>query len=1077
MNVFRKENERRVLFTLTLTLLTAVLSFGFVSRAVEYLAVRQELNRISKSYRTIGWLTSADGNNIAAGAKIIEASPYVETADGRGYLWGTLTDLYNAGLAGKGELPFLDEYGVNNAEVLFWGTLKYVDEDWFERNSRSGTGQQEASRLVFTVSERISGYPDYAAEGEDVYIVFTDELARSEGWELPELTVGERYLVRAYYSYDRNGRWNGYEMWVRAAGGHALTALSLPGNSPILPEKEGNEALSILASDGRMQFDELNRHSMDVYVTKDMSAMPTTQDVSKRMFLTEGRWLDGIDSSTGAAVCAVHKDFADARGLQVGDTVELTFRSAQLQLYSYAVGEQDVTDWQSYDLETRQYTIVGIFDYMPLNEGIHNISFENLELYIPYGSVSEAYVNDAGMFDQNFSFVLKDPQDTDAFLNEVREPLSALGMRIQLIENDWEQFAVSANAMERTARIGVLVFSGVMCTGFVLIAFLYSRQNRKSLGIARALGVPKSKCVRMCLSPMLIMSVIGIGAGALFSWHYALGEAEQMLIGMQEHAEMGLSVRWLAILVFVPVFLLTAAAAVGILIMARRTVTELLQDASGRRKRADINGIRREKEVFAKRDKVKMGQPSVGEERLAANESAGGKQFVAVRPAVGELKIAGQVSLPAEAGKGKGTRSAFRFVWRHMGRRPLHTTLMVVVALAFLAAVTWMQVSITLDTAEVERLYASTEVSGELVRQDAAFAAQMGDAFVTHDMLEWLMESGYVYNLYTEAADVVRVERTVMNRITGEILSSQFIGSKVPMRSTDNIERFCEENHVEIDYADGYGAELFTANWEYHVPNMGIVALKNDTPVLIPDTWLEQYGLEYGQKLEVGITSGRTVWQLTLVIAGSIRHVELGDGIHRGAWDKVMIPPSVLGHVIEEKEWGYSSVQFTVNPAFNRELDKVKEEIAGRLQSPRMALQEAAVMLWTGEIRQVVEPFEKNLDLMKLLFPVTVAVSVIAGGGLIFLLLLQRTEEAALLRVLGNSRGRTRRMLFAEPVLLSMLGLFIGGCAMYYGFPEISMRQMLLFAGVYLGGCVLGAIWGTVHITRKMPLELLQVKE
>ena len=210
MNVFRKENERRVLFTLTLTLLTAVLSFGFVSRAVEYLAVRQELNRISKSYRTIGWLTSADGNNIAAGAKIIEASPYVETADGRGYLWGTLTDLYNAGLAGKGELPFLDEYGVNNAEVLFWGTLKYVDEDWFERNSRSGTGQQEASRLLFTVSERISGYPDYAAEGEDVYIVFTDELARSEGWELPELTVGERYLVRAYYSYDRNGRWNGY---------------------------------------------------------------------------------------------------------------------------------------------------------------------------------------------------------------------------------------------------------------------------------------------------------------------------------------------------------------------------------------------------------------------------------------------------------------------------------------------------------------------------------------------------------------------------------------------------------------------------------------------------------------------------------------------------------------------------------------------------------------------------------------------------------------------------------------------------------------------------------------------------
>lgn len=1077
MNVFRKENGRRILFTLTLTLLAAVLSFGFVSRAVEYLAVRQELERLSDNYRTIGWLTSADGNNIAAGAKIIEASPYVETADGRGYLWGTLTDLYNAGLAGKGEMPFFNEYGINNAEVLFWGTLKNVNEDWYERRSWSDSTQLDATRLVFTVSERISGYPDYAMEGEDVYVVFTDELSQSEGWELPELTVGERYLVRAYYSWDRNGLWNGYEIWIRAAGGHALTALALPGNSPILPEKEGDEALSILASDERMQFDELNRHSMHVYVTKDMSAMPMTQDVSKRMFLTEGRWLDRIDSSSGAAVCTVHKDFADARGLQVGDTVELTFRLAQEQLYSYAVGEQDVSEWQNYDSETRQYTIVGIFDYMPLNEGMHNFSPENLELYIPYGSVSEAYVNDVGMFDQYFSFVLKDPQDTDAFLNEVREPLSALGMRIQLIENDWEQFAVSANAMERTARIGVLVFLGVMCTGFVLIAFLYSRQNRKSLGIARALGVPKRKCVRMCLSPMLIMSVIGIGAGALFSWHYALGEAEQMLTGMQEHAEMGLSVRWLAILVFVPVFLLTAVAAVGILIMARRTVTELLQDAAGRRKRANHNGIRREKEVSAERNRVKMGQPSVGEERLEANESAGGKQSAATEPAERALKIAGQLSLPGEAGKGKGTRSACRFVWRHMGRRPIHTALMIIVALTFLAAVTWMQVSITLDTAEVERLYAMAEVAGELVRQDAAFTNQTGDALVTHDMLEWLKESGYVYDLYTEAADVVRVERTVINLITGEILSSQFIGSKIPMRSTDNIERFCEENHVEIDYADGYGPELFTTNWEYRIPDIDIVTLKNEAPILIPDTWLEQYGLEYGQKLDIDITSGRRVWAIKLVIAGSIRHVELGDGIYRAAWDKVMIPPSVLGYVMEEDDWCYSSVQFIINPAFNRELDAVKAEIEKQLQSPRMALQGATVMLWTGELRQVVEPFEKNLELMKLLFPVTVAVSVIAGGGLIFLLLLQRTEEAALLRVLGNSRGRTRRMLFAEPVLLSMLGLFIGGCAMYYGFPEISMRQILLFAGVYLGGCVLGAILGTVHITRKMPLELLQVKE
>lgn len=1079
MNVFRKENRRRILFTLTLTLLAAALSFGFVSRAVEYLAVRQELERLSDHYRTIGWLTSADGN-VAAGAELIKESPYVETADARGYLWGTLTDLYNADLQGRKEGYWYDIYGVNNSEVLFWGTLKYVDEDWYERSWFDGRTQLAASRLVFTVSERISGYPDYAPEGGDISYVFTDAMLEDGGFELPELNVGERYLVRAYYSTDRNGNWPGYESWVTAAGGHALSALPVQENRLFLTQEEGSGALPALLSDERILFDELNRHSMFVIATQDMSAMPTAQETSKRMFLTEGRWLDGIDSDTGAAVCAVHKDFAEARGLEVGDVVELTFRVPQQQVYAYASGEQDVSGWQDYESEIRQYTIAGIFDYIPLYAEFHNFSEENLELYIPYGSAPEAYVRDMGN-DQNFSFVLKDPQNTEAFLSEVREPLAALGMQIQLIENDWEHFAVSANAMERTARIGVLVFAGVLCLGFVLIAFLYGRQNRKSFGIARALGVPKGKCVRMCLSPMFFMSAAGSGAGALLSWRYALGEAEQMLVGMQTHEGMRLSLWWLASLAALLTILLSAAAAAGIMFTARRPVLELLHNVSGGNKAVAPAGAGLLEGIVVEAYGETDASGSAGKTKKQGHENeicvsspqeavSGGGNFV-------QTIHTGQLSLPAAPGKGKGTVSACRFVLRHMGRRPMHTALICAVAVAFLFAVTWMQVSIVMDTAEVERLYASTEIEGELRKQDAAFTAQAGDAFVTYDMLEWLMESGYVCNLYTEAAETVRVNRYTMNPVTHETVSSQFIGSDVPMRCTEDIEQFCEENHVMIDYADGYGPELFTTGWKYTEPSMGVTVLKNETPVLIPEAWLEQHGLEYGQRITIAIRSGNMLKSIDLTIAGSIEHVDSGDGISRAAWDKVMIPPSVLEYVKDVGDWTYSTVQFTVNTSYNRELDTIKEEITKRLANPRMATQKAAVMLWTGELRQVVEPFEKNLDLMKLLFPVTVAVSVAAGGGLIFLLLLQRTEEAALLRVLGNSRGRTRRMLISEPVLLSMAGLLFGIAAVYYGMPEVSVRQIWTFAGGYLGGCVLGAVLGSFHITRKMPLELLQVKE
>ncbi|MCM1537499.1 MAG: ABC transporter permease [bacterium] len=1078
MNVFRKENRRRMVFTVTLTLLAAVLSFGFVSRAVEYLAVRQELARLSDHYRAIGWLTSEDGD-ITRGAELIEASSYVKTADWRGRLWGTLTDLYNADLVGLCE----EDYGVYNQEVLFWGTLKDVDEDWIERKSwYDGSVELEASRLVFTVSERISGYPDHVPEGGDINVVFSDELAQSEGWELPDLIVGERYLVRAYYDRDRNGLWNGYEMWKKAEGGHALTARSLPGNSPILPVEEGNRAIAVLASDEQMLLDELNRHSMNVVVTKDMSAMPQVQDASKRMFLTEGRWLDGFDDRTGAAVCTVHKDFAAARGLQIGDMVELTFRKAQAQHWGYATGGQDLSDWQSYDSEIRQYTIVGIFDYMPTNEGVHNNSMENMFLYLPHSSVPEEYICDGGGDPPFFSFVLKNPQDTDAFLSEVQEPLAAMGIKLQLIENSWEHFAVSANAMERTARVGVLIFSVVLCLGFVLIAFLYVRQNRKSFGIARAIGMPKGTCIGRCLSPMLFMSVAGSGIGALLSWRYALGEAEQMLAGMQEHTEMSLSVWWLAGLILALTVLLTAETFAGVLIMARRPVMELLRDASGGRRAlkttrmAPEEGARRAAKAAEGRRLESSGDERAAQAKTLEYERAA--QVKTGRSGRSEDREKRQVQ-PAEAGKGKGSVSACRFVLRHMRRRPVHTVLAAVVSLAFLMAVAWMQVSIVRDTAQVDRLYETTEVAGELVKReiDNNVEYSRGGAYLTQRMIDWLTESGYVSSLYTEVGDAVKVERRIVDETTNEILQRLTIGTHVAMRSTEDPERFCEENHVRIDYADGYGPEIFETDWLSDTPAADWYTARRDTPIIVPEDWLALYRLEYGQELTVSKVIGRMRYECTFVIAGSSYSHDGDDWISIMGWNKIMIPMSAWKWLKHEEELNYSSIMFTLNPAFNRELDAVKEDMEGHLKDSNMALADADVMLWTSELRQVVEPFEKNLELMKLLFPVTVAVSVVAGGGLVFLLLLQRTEEAALLRVLGNSRGRTRRMLFSEPVLISLCGLLLGIAAVSYGMPEVSARQIWMFSGAYLFGAALGALAGTIHITRKKPLELLQVKE
>lgn len=1065
MNVFGKENRRRILFTLTLTLLTAALSFVFASRTVEYLVVRQELERISGHYRPIGWLTADDGGNVNAGAELVSESPYVETADVRGFLWGTMTDLYNADL--EGTYDWIRSYDVYNSEVLFWGVLKGVEEDWQERENYFHDIKVDGTRLIFSVSERISGYPDYAPDGEYVSVVFTDGMAEEAGWELPELTEGQRYLVRACYSRDRNGPWYGYEVWVNALG-HALTAMPVQDSRLLLTEAEGTEALPALLADERMQLDEINRHAMWVTATRDMSSMPNAQDSQKRMFLTDGRWPDRTDDQTKAAVCAVHKDFALARGLQVGDTLELTFRSAQTRIYAYAYGEQEVSDWKTYDSETKEYTIVGTFDYMPLNEHMHNDSKETLEIYIPYGSVSQEYIKSENILSHNFSFVLKNPRDTDAFLSEVQEPLAAMGMRIQLLANDWESFAVSAGAMEQASRNGMMVSAGVLILGFTLIAFLYGRQNQKSFGIARALGVSSGKCIRMCLAPMLFISVFGSGVGVLASWRYALGEAEKLLAGMQEHGETTLSVWWLAGFLAASVVLLSAETMVNIFFLARRPVLALLQGGSGRGRRP--KNLRTDHaERTANLAGLKSAEAVAGQGREDGIPGSGQRAEAAAGT--------GQFSLPSKPGR--GTAAVWRFLFRHMRRRPVQTVLTIAVALAFFAVVTWMQSAIVKDTAEVERLYDTTKIDGEMVRKDFIDIG-FGGGYLTQDMIDWLAESDYFCDLYTEAADGVEVEKGEIDPDTGEVLNIQVIGTYIYMRSPEDIERFCAENAVAIDYAEGYDEELFVREWRMWLPEIDQMTVKYGAPVIVPEDWLEQYGLEYGEEIEIcggGSYSKNDIINISLTVAGSIRSVNRGDGIIREGWNTILMPQSLWEVYRKKEDWLYSAVRFTVDPAFNRELDTVKEQIARQLGSSLMAKQDAEVMLWTSELRQVVEPFEKNLELIKLLFPVTMAISVIAGGGLIFLLLLQRTEEAALLRVLGNSRGRTRRMLFAEPVLSSLAGLLIGICVVCYGFPEIQAPQLGIFAGAYLGGCILGAILGVVHITRKMPLELLQVKE
>jgi ABC-type lipoprotein release transport system permease subunit len=126
----------------------------------------------------------------------------------------------------------------------------------------------------------------------------------------------------------------------------------------------------------------------------------------------------------------------------------------------------------------------------------------------------------------------------------------------------------------------------------------------------------------------------------------------------------------------------------------------------------------------------------------------------------------------------------------------------------------------------------------------------------------------------------------------------------------------------------------------------------------------------------------------------------------------------------------FTVAHFVLDPKKNRELPRLRADMDEAMELYGGKLR---FIIWDEELRIVIAQLDKNLSLLKVLYPVVIGVSVLIGAGLCFLLLLQATKEAAILRVLGTTRTAVRLALISEPLCLSIIGVIIGGDRSFYG--------------------------------------------
>ena len=1046
-NICLQSTLRQRVRTLFLLLLVGLISFAFISRAVEYLVVERETDRLAGYYRSIGimemenaipigvrtdnstdwtvdeWPEATEAqkthneavcDDAAEGVELVANSRYVAFADRRRLVHGVLQGLYNADVANHG-------YHRCVGGVLVYGELLSMSHSSL------------VSQFRLKVDQVAAGYPEHAQEGSSICIRYFPDSPGELDTVFDSLQVGQRYLVRAYYN-----SWDNNHEWQKASDNLLLEPLNDNGLW-FLPVEPGalvdfaDPVLAALAEKQRAL--EENQRTMMVYTTKDMSAMPAVQEASRDLYLAEGRWLNRNDDIEGRRVCVVHRDFAALRCLALGDSITVKLRELPSGRI-YIIPRDDSDDWkawQEYETHTEEFEIVGL--YCRLAEG-YQATFSSNYMYIPDSSLPAGYGDSLrGIGPSNYSFVLHSPWDEEAFLAENQNALEELGLPVSFFDTGWDSFQASVVPIKQSAALSAIIFTLVLVLALALAAFLYLRQRRRDFAILRSLGVPRRTAIRQMLQPMVLIGAVSILMGGLVAWFYALGKAAGTLASLQGPEGVGLSTAlspaWLAGL-FTAVFtLLLLFTTVGTVMTARSPVLELLQGV------AKQGGGKRKPAAEVVQESQKAGAQEM--------------QFAPARAiSFGEA--------PAPA-RNLGLAQVPRYVFQHTRRAPMKSILTVAVALSFTLALGWMSWIMERNDSELDRLYSSIQVEAEIIQSNPSLYVSGG--FIRYRTVDSILASGFVESAYLEAA--ATAPRVAATDEEGKRDDERMI-SGVQLRSFDQPKQFfaLRGSDVTVEYATGWDEDLFARDWtEEDVP-----------PVLLPEFLMGYLRLQPGDVIL--IYSSNTVISGSYVVAGQYTGIVSG-----GSADLILLPTSTLWQ-LEGYEMRYSKAEFVLDPAKNRELPEFRAKMDSLFNSGVAGTVPLTFLFWDEELTQVVEPLEKNLQLMEILFPVTVAVSVLIAAGLAVLLIFQTSKEAALMRVLGTTKGRARAMLCGEQLLLCILGLGLGLTALIFLRQDavaVLAGPAMLSAALYLIGVIGGSIPSAVSVTNRMPLELLQVKE
>jgi hypothetical protein len=372
-----------------------------------------------------------------------------------------------------------------------------------------------------------------------------------------------------------------------------------------------------------------------------------------------------------------------------------------------------------------------------------------------------------------------------------------------------------------------------------------------------------------------------------------------------------------------------------------------------------------------------------------------------------------------------------RYVFRHLRRTPLKASLSLALALILCFAMGFF--SVLRDT--YGALYQNIEILPRFL-------------------------NGFSYNKALEVEKSGFVGEEAYYEYVNPGCESNFVSDTLVL--TNDLSRVCG---AEVTYREGAGPELFGEAKVYCVVSRDLA---------------DALGLELGDKTEITKKDA-----LSAIAEGNptLGYEELLEIYHDNA-----AKSTVVGIAEEEGKRLYAPVgmwamfkpltgsTLSLDYAEYRLLD-YHEATAFRSYAERAATGGTALFsMDTSEADRIYQTYR----LIETLYPIAFAAAILLGGVLPGIVILQSAREAALLRVLGTTKRRTRAMLSLEQIFLCVFGLALAVAALF-AVNGAQLRAVTGLLALYLAAhftfCVSASGAAAVNVTRRKVLELLQVKE